>query len=71
MVMNVFNGLKYNKSKTYKTSAQALKAERQEILNPLPWEARTLLTGGTSLSSTLNAEGVKLKYALQLYLDLA
>lgn len=71
MVMKVFNELKYNKSATYKTSAQALKAERKAILNQLPLKARTLLTGGTSLSSTLNAEGVKLKYALQLYLDLA
>lgn len=71
VVVNVFNNLKYNKSATYKTSAQTLKAERQEILNQLPWQARTLLTGGTSLNSTLNAEGVKLKYALQLYLDLA
>ena len=69
--MKVFNELKYNKSETYMTSAQALKAERQEILNQLPWQARTLLTGGTGLGSTLNAEGVKLKYALQLYLDLA
>lgn len=71
MVMKVFNELKYNKSATYKTSAQALKAERKAILNQLPLKARTLLTGGTSLNSTLNAEGVKLKYALQLYLDLA
>lgn len=71
MVMNVFNDLKCNKSATYKTSAQALRTERQEILNQFPLGTRTLLTGGTNLSSMLNAEGIKLKNALQLYLDLA
>lgn len=70
-VMNIFSELKYNKSTTYKTSAVALKNERQEILNSLPWEARTLLTGGSTYGSELNAEGRKLKSALQLYLDLA
>ena len=71
MVMNVFNDIKYNKSATYKTSAQVLITERQKILNQLPWQARPLLTGGTRLSSTLNEKVVKLKNALQLYLDLA
>lgn len=70
-VMSVFNELKYNKSATYMTSAAALKKERQVILNQLPWEARTLLTGGSTYGSELNAEGIKLKNALQLYLDLA
>jgi hypothetical protein len=70
-VMSIFNKLKYNKSTTYKNSAHALKNERQEILNQLPWDARTLLTGGTTYGSELNAEGRKLKNALQLYLDLA
>lgn len=70
MVMNVFNDIKYNKSATYKTSAQVLITERQKILNQLPWQARPLLTGGTRLSSTLNEKVVKLKNALQLYLDL-
>lgn len=70
-VMSVFNQLKYNKSATYMTSAAALKKERQVILNQLPWEARTLLTGGSTYGSELNAEGIKLKNALQLYLDLA
>jgi hypothetical protein len=70
-VMSIFNKLKYNKSTTYRNSARALKNERQEILNQLPWEARTLLTGGTTYGSELNAEGRKLKNALQLYLDLA
>ena len=69
-VMSIFNELKYNKSETYKASAQALKNERLEILNSLPWEARNLLTGGTAYGSELNAEGRKLKSALQLYIDL-
>lgn len=70
-VMSIFNELRYNKSATYRVSAQALKNERQEILNSLPWEARNLLTGGTAYGSELNAEGRKLKNALQLYIDLA
>lgn len=70
-VMSIFNKLKYNKSTTYRNSARALKNERQDILNRLPWEARTLLTGGTTYGSELNEEGRKLKNALQLYLDLA
>ena len=70
-VMSIFNELRYNKSATYRVSAQALKNERQEILNSLPWEARNLLTGGTAYGSELNAEGIKLKNALQLYIDLA
>lgn len=70
-VMSIFNELRYNKSATYRVSAQALKNERQEILNSLPWEARNLLTGGTAYGSELNAEGKKLKSALQLYIDLA
>jgi hypothetical protein len=70
-VMSIFNELKYNKSATYKVSAQTLKNERQDILNSLPLEARKLLTGGTTYGSTLNEEGIKLKSALQLYLDLA
>ena len=70
-VMTIFNKLKYNKSTTYRNSARALKNERQEILNQLPLDARTLLTGGTTFGSELNAEGRKLKNALQLYLDLA
>jgi hypothetical protein len=70
-VMTIFNDLKSNKSTTYRTSAQALKKERQKILDPLPWEARNLLTGGTAYGSELSAEGRNLKSALQLYLDLA
>lgn len=70
-VMSVFNELKYNKSATYRTSAAALKKERQEILDQLPLKARILLTGGSTYGSELNAEGIKLKNALQLYLDLA
>ena len=70
-VVSIFNKLKNNKSTTYKNSARALKNERQEILSRMPWEARTLLTGGTTYGSELNAEGRKLKKALQLYLDLA
>lgn len=70
-VMSVFKELKYNKSATYMTSAAALKKERQEILNQLPLQAQILLTGGSTYGSELNAEGIKLKNALQLYLDLA
>ena len=70
-VMSIFNELKYNKSSTYRNSATALKKERQDILESLPPQARILLTGGSIYSSELNAEGIKLKNALQLYLDLA
>ena len=70
-VMSIFNELKYNKSTTYCISAQSLKKERQDILNSLPREARNLLTGGTVYGSELNAEGKKLKNALQLYIDLS
>ena len=69
--MSIFNELRYNKRATYRVSAQALKNERQEILNSLPWKARNLLTGGTAYGSELNAEVIKLKNALQLYIDLA
>jgi len=34
-------------------------------------KAQILLTGGSTFGSELNAEGIKLKNALQLYLDLA
>lgn len=70
-VMTILNQLRYNKSATYKTCAQTLKNERQEILDQLPWQARTLLTGGTTYGAELNEEGRRLKNALQLYLDLA
>lgn len=70
-VMSIFNELKYNKSTTYRTSAAALKKERQEILNSLSLQERILLTGGSSYDTELNADGIKLKNALQLYLDLA
>lgn len=69
-VMSIFNELKYNKSTTYRTSAAALKKERQEILNSLSLQERILLTGGSSYDTELNADGIKLKNALQLYLDL-
>lgn len=70
-VMPIFNELKYNKSATYKVSAEILRKERQGILDSLPWEARNLLTGGTAYGSSLNENGIKLRNALQLYLDLA
>lgn len=70
-VMNIFNDLKYNKSTTYRTSAQALKNERQKILNSLPRDLKILLTGGSTYGAGLSDEGIKLKNALQLYLDLA
>ena len=72
-VMTVFNKLKYNKSTTYRNSARALKNERQEILNQFPWEARSILSGSTSVpyGSQLKPEIKQLKDALQLYLDLA
>ena len=70
-VMSIFNELKYNKSATYRTSADALKKERQKILAQLPLSAQILLTSGSTFGSELNAEGIKLKNALQLYLDLA
>lgn len=70
-VMTIFDKLKYNKSTTYKSCASSLREERENILGSLPYEARRLLTGGTAYGSTLNAEGIRLKNALQLYLDLA
>lgn len=70
-VMTVFNKLKYKKSTIYKSCASSLREERENILNSLPYDARSLLTGGTVYGSTLNAEGTRLKNALQLYLDLA
>lgn len=70
-VMTVFNKLKYKKSTIYKSCASSLREERENILNSLPYDARSLLTGGTVYGSTLNAEGIRLKNALQLYLDLA
>lgn len=70
-VMTIFDKLKYNKSTTYKSCASSLREERENILGSLPYEARKLLTGGTAYGSTLNAEGIRLKNALQLYLDLA
>jgi hypothetical protein len=70
-VMSVLNKLKYNKSTTYKNSAVTLKKERESILNELPFEARTLLTGGYTIGTSLSPDGVKLKNALQLYLDLS
>lgn len=70
-VMTIFDKLKYNKSTTYKSCASSLREEREKILGSLPYEARRLLTGGTAYGSTLNAEGIRLKNALQLYLDLA
>lgn len=70
-VMTVLNKLRNNKSTTYKTSAEVLINERQELLNSLPYEARNLLTGGSSYNSSLNTNGMRLKNALQLYLDLA
>lgn len=70
-VMTVFNKLKYKKSIIYKSCASSLREERENILNSLPYDARSLLTGGTVYGSTLNAEGIRLKNALQLYLDLA
>lgn len=70
-VMSIFNELRYNKSTTYRVSAQALKNERKEILNSLPFELKNLLTGGPAYGSELSAEGIKLKNALQLYIDLA
>lgn len=69
-VMTIFDKLKYNKSTTYKSCASSLREERENILGSLPYEARKLLTGGTAYGSTLNAEGIRLKNALQLYLDL-
>ena len=69
-VMTIFDKLKYNKSTTYKSCASSLREERENILGSLPYEARRLLTGGTAYGSTLNAEGIRLKNALQLYLDL-
>lgn len=70
-VMTIFDKLKYNKSTMYKSCASSLREERENILGSLPYEARRLLTGGTAYGSTLNAEGIRLKNALQLYLDLA
>lgn len=70
-VMTIFDKLKYNKSTTYKSCASSLREERENILGSLPYDARRLLTGGTAYGSTLNAEGIRLKNALQLYLDLA
>lgn len=70
-VMTIFDKLKYNKSTIYKSCASSLREERENILGSLPYEARRLLTGGTAYGSTLNAEGIRLKNALQLYLDLA
>lgn len=70
-VMTIFDKLKYNKSTTYKSCASSLREERENILGSLPYEARRLLTDGTAYGSTLNAEGIRLKNALQLYLDLA
>lgn len=70
-VMTIFDKLKYNKSTTYKSCASSLREERENILGSLSYEARRLLTGGTAYGSTLNAEGIRLKNALQLYLDLA
>lgn len=70
-VMTVFNKLKYKKSTIYKSCASSLREERENILNSLPYDARSLLTGGTVYGSTLNAEGIRLKNVLQLYLDLA
>lgn len=70
-VMTIFDKLKYNKSTTYKSCASSLREERENILGSLPYEARRLLAGGTAYGSTLNAEGIRLKNALQLYLDLA
>lgn len=70
-VMTIFNKLKYKKSTIYKSCASSLREERENILNSLPYDARSLLTGGTVYGSTLNAEGTRLKNALQLYLDLA
>ena len=70
-VMTIFDKLKYNKSTTYKSCASSLREERENILGSLPYEARRILTGGTAYGSTLNAEGIRLKNALQLYLDLA
>lgn len=70
-VMTVFNKLKYKKSTIYKSCASSLREERGNILNSLPYDVRSLLSGGTVYGSTLNAEGIRLKNALQLYLDLA
>lgn len=72
-VMSIFNKLKYNKSTAYRNSAQSLKKERQEILNQFPWEARSILSGSTSVpyGKQLKPEIKQLKDALQLYLDLA
>lgn len=70
-VMTIFNKLKYKKSTIYKSCASSLREERENILNSFPYDARSLLTGGTVYGSTLNAEGTRLKNALQLYLDLA
>lgn len=70
-VMSIFNDLKYNKSTTYRVSAQVLKNERQEILNSLPQDVRIIMTGGSAYNSQLNEDGKKLKNALQLYIDLA
>lgn len=67
-VKSIFNKIKDNKSTTYKTCAQVLKSKRTEILNQYPWDVRNCLAGD---GSRLNADGLKLKRALQLYLDLA
>lgn len=70
-VNSIFNKLKYNKSITYKSAASQLIDNRKEVLNSLPSNVRILVTGGYSSTSSLSPEGIRLKNALQLFIDLA
>ena len=68
-VIKVLDNLKYNTSYTFKQNCSAIKDAYNNIWNSLPYDARKALEG-TSIGTSLNAQGIALKRGLDYLKEL-
>lgn len=68
-VIKVLDNLKYNRSYTFKQNCSAIKDAYNNIWNSLPYDARKALEG-TSIGTSLNAQGIALKRGLDYLKEL-